>query len=206
MQQGMSSSGETTQAAAVAGAGDTATAPVESTWSVAPLLEAVTSSCAAPSGQAAGQPASVEAEAAAAVASLAEAIAAGFGCLTRPEASDGQVGRTYVTEAAAPGEPGAPGAASEPAGPASDLQTASQVGAAAAQPGGETQSPPVGETDVAPSSPERVPPQAAPAVVTMSPEASVPLRPSRSSKSLLRPIEKKWDHDLESKVESKVEK
>ena len=40
----------------------------------------------------------------------------------------------------------------------------------------------------------------------MSPEASVPLRPSRSSKSLLRPIEKKWDHDLESKVESKVEK
>jgi hypothetical protein len=136
----------------------------------------------------------------AAVNSLAEAIASGFGCLTRPDVADGsQAQRTYVTaaEATAPDEHGAPGSASDPPG---DHQT-EQAGTAVGQPGGEAQSSPAEQqADVAPGSPGRVP-QAVPAAPTMSPEASVPLRPSRSSKSLLRPIEQKWDQDLNSSVE-----
>ena len=204
----MRSSGETTQAAAVAGAGE-ATAPVASSWSLAsPLLEAVAGSCAAPSsGEESSKPASASDEAAAAVTSLAEAIAAGFGCMTRPDVADGsQAQRTYVNaaEATETDGHGAPEAASDP--PPDSTSSAflkpQQAGDAAAQPGyGEAQPPPVEQADVAPGSPERMP-QAVPAVPAMSPEASVPLRPSRSSKSLLRPIEQKWDHDLEASVES----
>ena len=168
-----------------------------------PLLEAVAGSCAAPSsGEESSKPATASDEAAAAVTSLAEAIAAGFGCLTRPDVADGsQAQRTYVTaaEATETDGHGAPGAASDPLpdNRSSDLQT----GAAVGQPGdGEAQPQAVEQADVAPGSPERMP-QAVPAVPAMSPEASVPLRPSRSSKSLLRPIEQKWDHDLESNVE-----
>ena len=128
---------------------------------------------------------------------VAEALATGFGCLGRSSGANAAGGeRTFIHSAAAPAHVKEEGGAGEAKTEAPAAAAAAPDAPPAAH--DEQHHTPSVDVDVAPGSPAVV--GAAPGS-PMSPELGIPLRPSRSSKSLLLPREKQWDEDMEQKVQ-----
>lgn len=126
---------------------------------------------------------------------VAEALATGFGCLGRSSGANAAGGeRTFIHSAATPADVKEEGGAGEAK---TEEHTAAAPDAPPAAHDEQHHTPPV-DVDVAPGSPAVV--GAAPGS-PMSPELGIPLRPARSSKSLLLPREQQWDEDLEQKVQ-----